>query len=116
MTDETNQESEQIRQRRANFDELQRLGITPYPHAFERSDSIAALVEAHAQTSGDALEAARIETTTAGRILGIRSFGKANFLVLRTAVRGSRSTSARTPSASGTSRCSSCSTSATSSA
>ena len=40
-------ESEQIRQRRANFYELQRLGVTPYPHVFERTDTIAALVDAH---------------------------------------------------------------------
>src|SRR5688500_16947055 len=86
MTDEQQTaeqtESEQIRQRRANFDELQRLGVTPYPHVFERTDSIAALVDAHAPKTGDELEAARVETTTAGRILAIRSFGKASFLVL----------------------------------
>ncbi|HET7697645.1 MAG TPA: lysine--tRNA ligase [Vicinamibacterales bacterium] len=75
-------ESEQIRQRRANFEELQRLGITPYPHAFERTDSIAALIDAHSQKTAGELETARVETTTAGRILAIRSFGKANFLVL----------------------------------
>jgi lysyl-tRNA synthetase, class II len=75
-------ESEQIRQRRANYEELQRLGVTPYPHAFERTDSIAALVDAHSTKTGEELEAARVETTTAGRILAIRSFGKANFLVL----------------------------------
>jgi lysyl-tRNA synthetase class 2 len=75
-------ESEQIRQRRANFEELQRLGVTPYPHAFERTDTIAALVEAHGVKTGEELEATRVETTTSGRILAIRSFGKANFLVL----------------------------------
>jgi lysyl-tRNA synthetase class 2 len=79
VTEELN---DQLRQRRANFEELQRLGVTPYPHAFERTDSIAALVDAHAQKSAEELEAARIETTTSGRILAIRSFGKANFLVL----------------------------------
>ena len=84
MTEQTaeQKESEQIRQRRANFEELQRLGITPYPHAFERTDSIAALVEAHAPKTAEALESARVDTTTSGRILAIRSFGKANFLVL----------------------------------
>jgi lysyl-tRNA synthetase class 2 len=87
MTDDAPQteqqkESEQIRQRRANFEELQRLGIAAYPHVFERSDPISALVEAHSARTGEELEAARVETTTAGRILAIRSFGKANFLVL----------------------------------
>src|SRR5829696_1688981 len=87
MTEETPQtdqqnESEQIRQRRANFEELQRLGIDAYPHAFARTDSIAELVAAHSGKAGEELEAARVETTTSGRILAIRSFGKANFLVL----------------------------------
>ena len=36
----------------------------------------------HGAKSGEELEAARIEVRTAGRILAIRSFGKANFLVL----------------------------------
>ena len=39
MTDETlidpQRASEQIRQRRANFEELQRLGVAAYPHASE---------------------------------------------------------------------------------
>src|SRR3954468_14305002 len=75
-------ESEQIRQRRANFDELQRLGVMAYPHAFARTDTIAQLVDAHTAKTGEQLEATRIETTTAGRILAMRSFGKANFLVI----------------------------------
>jgi lysyl-tRNA synthetase class 2 len=83
MTDEpTNHDGDQLRQRRANFDELQRLGIAPYPHAFERTDTIQALVAAHGQKDHDALEAERVQTRTAGRILAIRSFGKANFLVI----------------------------------
>ena len=59
-------ESDQLRQRRANFEELQRLGVTAYPHAFTRTDTVAELVEAHGQKTGEALEAGRIETTTAG--------------------------------------------------
>ena len=88
MSDETNvaaggeTESEQIRQRRANFDELAALGVDPYPHRFERTDTVTQLVAAHADKTGEQLEAARVETTTAGRVLAIRSFGKANFLVI----------------------------------
>jgi lysyl-tRNA synthetase class 2 len=74
--------TDQILQRRANFDELQRLGIEPYPHAFDRTHTIADLVDAHGAKTHDDLEAATIHTTTAGRILAIRSFGKANFLVI----------------------------------
>ncbi len=83
MTDErTEPEGDQLRQRRANFEELQRLGITPYPHAFDRTDTVQALVAAHGLKDHDTLEAERVQTRTAGRILAIRSFGKANFLVI----------------------------------
>jgi lysyl-tRNA synthetase class 2 len=76
------QEDEQIQQRRANLDALTRLGVRPYPHRFERTHSVSELVQAHADTPAADLEASRVETTTAGRVLAIRSFGKANFLVL----------------------------------
>jgi lysyl-tRNA synthetase, class II len=87
MTEEQQQtpeqkESDQLRQRRANFEELQRLGVTPYPHAFTRTNTIGELVEAHGSKTGEELDAAKIRTTTAGRVLAIRSFGKANFLVI----------------------------------
>jgi lysyl-tRNA synthetase class 2 len=75
-------ESDLLRQRRANFDELARMGIDPYPRKFERTDTIADLVAAHGGKSKEELEGAAIHTRTAGRILAIRSFGKANFLVL----------------------------------
>ena len=58
---EQQKESEQIRQRRANFEELQRLGVTPYPHVFERTDTIAALVDAHGARTGEELEATRVD-------------------------------------------------------
>src|ERR671912_1707239 len=75
-------ESDLLKQRRANFEELQRLGVDPYPRTFERTDSIDALVHAHGGKAGEELETAHIKTRTAGRILAIRAFGKANFLVL----------------------------------
>ena len=40
------------------------------------------LVAAYGERTGEELTAERIETRTAGRILAIRSFGKANFLVI----------------------------------
>src|SRR5947208_826346 len=79
-TDE--RESDQLRQRRANFEELQRLGVPAYPRVFERTDTIQALVNTHGAKTAEALAAGRVETRTAGRILAIRSFGKANFLAI----------------------------------
>ena len=82
MSDEHFRESDLLRQRRENFQALARLGIDPYPRHFERTDTIEALVEDHGGKTGEALEAEQPRTRTAGRILAIRSFGKANFLVL----------------------------------
>jgi lysyl-tRNA synthetase class 2 len=81
MTDDT-RESDLLRQRRANFDELTRLGIDPYPRRFDRTDTVADLVEAHSGKAAADFEAAPVQTTTAGRVLAIRSFGKANFLAI----------------------------------
>src|SRR6266540_1171615 len=73
---------EQVQQRRTNLSELAALGIEIYPRSFERHHTITELVDAYGQRTHDELEGERIETITAGRILAIRAFGKANFLVL----------------------------------
>jgi len=78
----TTEESDQVVQRRANLDEIRKLGVDPYPHRYDVRDSVEAVVQAHGAKAGDVLEAESITTRTAGRILTIRSFGKANFLVL----------------------------------
>jgi len=74
--------SDQERQRRANFEALQALGVDPYPRSFERTHSVQQLVASYSDRTGEQLTAERVETKTAGRILGIRSFGKASFLVI----------------------------------
>ena len=79
---EHQRESDQVEQRRANFDALRNLGVEQYPRSFERTHTVTALAHAYGQRTGDELTAERIETRTAGRILAIRSFGKANFLVI----------------------------------
>src|ERR1700722_10314536 len=75
-------QDEQVEQRQKNLAELATLGIEIYPRTFARTDTISALVAAHDAKSHDDLEVERPETTTAGRILAIRAFGKANFVVL----------------------------------
>jgi lysyl-tRNA synthetase class 2 len=75
-------EQEQIAQRQAKLREIVRLGIDPYPHRFDRSAAVRDIVGAHRETDADGLEASRPEARAAGRVLGIRSFGKATFLVL----------------------------------
>jgi lysyl-tRNA synthetase, class II len=78
----TAEESDQVVQRRANLEELRKLGVRPYPHRFNPQASIDEIVRAHGEKTGEALDAEQITTRAAGRILAIRSFGKANFLVL----------------------------------
>jgi lysyl-tRNA synthetase, class II len=73
-------QEEQIRQRQTNLAELASLGVAIYPHRFERRRSVTELVAAHGGSSREQLETERPETVAAGRILAIRSFGKANFL------------------------------------
>ncbi len=75
-------ESDLLAQRRHNFEELKRLGIDPYPVTFNRTHVISELVDSFGGRSTAELEAEKIQTTTAGRVMAIRSFGKANFLVL----------------------------------
>jgi len=73
---------EQVQQRRANLDELAKLGVEIYPRKFDRRHTISDLVAAYGERAHDQLEADRTETVTSGRILGMRSFGKANFVVI----------------------------------
>jgi lysyl-tRNA synthetase class 2 len=80
-------EAEQIAQRRAKLEELIQLGVPAYPNRFDRTGTISATVAAHEGKSGEALESDRPEVRVAGRILGIRGFGKANFLVLSDGLR-----------------------------
>ncbi len=74
--------SDQIVQRKANMAELASLGVDLYPRRFDYQDTVEALVSAHGDRTGAELDAAPVQTVTAGRVLAIRSFGKANFLVI----------------------------------
>jgi lysyl-tRNA synthetase, class II len=73
---------EQLAQRRSNLEELTKLGVDVYPRRFDRTHTISQLAASYGERTHDELEAERIPATTSGRILGIRSFGKASFLVL----------------------------------
>src|SRR5215471_19341021 len=75
-------EREQVAQRQAKLDELVRLGVAAYPTHFDRTSSVSAIVARHGGEAGDALEASKPIVRTAGRILSIRGFGKANFLAI----------------------------------
>jgi lysyl-tRNA synthetase class 2 len=78
----TVEESDQVVQRKANLEELRKLGIDAYPHRFDPQASVDEIVHEHGARSGEELEAAQIVVRTSGRIVAVRSFGKANFLVI----------------------------------
>lgn len=75
-------EEAQVAQRRANLEGIVALGFRPYPNRYATTHTVSALVSAHTDTEAATLEATPVETVTAGRIVSIRSFGKASFLVL----------------------------------
>jgi lysyl-tRNA synthetase class 2 len=75
-------DSELVAQRRTNFESLTALGVQPYPNAYDTTHRVSELVASYGETSGEALEAEHVPVRAAGRILGMRTFGKANFLVL----------------------------------
>ena len=77
-----NQESDQVRQRRANLDALRALGVDVYPARFDAASSVDGIVGEHGARTAEDLETTHRTTRVAGRIVGIRSFGKANFLVI----------------------------------
>ncbi|MEO6214134.1 MAG: lysine--tRNA ligase [Vicinamibacterales bacterium] len=81
MTEEI-REPDLLRQRRENFEELLRLGVDPYPRTFDRTHTVDQIVAAHGAHTAEELENPQITARTAGRILAIRAFGKANFLVI----------------------------------
>jgi lysyl-tRNA synthetase class 2 len=69
-------------QRKAKLASLAELGVDPYPHRFDASTTIGELIRAYSDRSGQELDAEPIAARVAGRVLGIRSFGKALFLVV----------------------------------
>jgi len=75
-------EEDQARQRKANLEAIVGLGFAAYPNRFDTTHTVSALVEANSAKTATDFESAKVETVTAGRIVGIRSFGKTCFYVL----------------------------------
>ncbi len=62
-----------MRRRREELEELQRRGIEPYPHSFERTSWSRDVLDAFAD------DAPRRDVAIAGRIMSLRRMGKASF-------------------------------------
>jgi len=68
-----------IQQRFKKLAEISAMGAKPYAGRFDVSASAKALQETYRQTTKEELESNRVEFTIAGRIVAMRSFGKAGF-------------------------------------
>jgi len=75
-------ESDQIAQRRKKLAELRALGVDPYPHRYTPTDTAAALQREGAGLDHAALESLGRRARIAGRVVALRSFGKAVFATL----------------------------------
>ncbi len=72
----------QTEQRKANLDAIVALGFAAYPNKFDTTHTVSQLVDSYTATTAEELDNPKVETVAAGRVVGIRSFGKAAFLVL----------------------------------
>lgn len=74
--EETN---ELIEQRLKKLSELRDAGIEPYQGRFEQDANAGALLETYEERSQEELEQKDISASVAGRVIALRSFGKATF-------------------------------------
>jgi lysyl-tRNA synthetase class 2 len=75
--------NDQRQQRIKKLDQLRQLGVAPYGTRFEVKDRAGQLTRLHGEKTKDVLEQEQISCTIAGRIVGLRRFGKAAFAVLQ---------------------------------
>ncbi|HYD47075.1 MAG TPA: lysine--tRNA ligase [Terriglobales bacterium] len=78
-----NEASDLVAARRRKLAELRARGVNPYPNDFRPTDTAAEIHQRYADVDRDALEARRDALSVAGRIVALRSFGKAAFLHLQ---------------------------------
>jgi lysyl-tRNA synthetase class 2 len=77
------EDNDQRQQRLKKLETLKEMGVAPYGARFEAKDRAGDLVRRHGAKSKAALEQEQIACTLAGRIVGLRRFGKAAFAVLQ---------------------------------
>src|SRR3990172_5656749 len=73
------EENELIQVRRKKLEDLRGMGVNPYGQRYEVRDKAADLAAAHGGSSKEALAADKTAARLAGRIVALRSFGKAAF-------------------------------------
>jgi lysyl-tRNA synthetase class 2 len=75
--------NDQRLQRLKKLDALRGMGVQPYGTRFQATDRAGQLIREHGQKSKLVLEQEQIRCTVAGRIVGLRRFGKAAFVLLQ---------------------------------
>ena len=75
-------ESDLLRNRRENLRRVEELGFGKTPLRFPLTATVSEIAALHRGRPTEELEAAKIPVTTAGRILALRTAGKAGFLDL----------------------------------
>lgn len=76
-------DSQYRQQRLEKLDQLKALGFNPFANDVRPKDLAADLLKLHEPVSGEELDATPVKVSVAGRVVFIRSFGKAGFLKLR---------------------------------
>jgi len=74
---------DQFEQRQKKLEQIKALGFDPFPREFRWSDTPAAIVERHATSTAQDLDANKLEVRVAGRIVSYRLMGKAGFAHLQ---------------------------------
>jgi len=75
--------NEQRQQRIKKLDHLREAGVAPYGTRFEVKDRAGQLIKLHGEKTKEVLEQEKISCTFAGRVVALRRFGKAGFVVLQ---------------------------------
>ena len=75
--------NDQRKQRIKKLETLKALGVAPYGARFEFKDRAGDIIHRHGDKPKAALEQEKTACTLAGRIVGLRRFGKAAFAVLQ---------------------------------
>jgi len=71
--------NELMQERLRKLERLRELGIEPYGLPFDVKDTASGIFQRHGSKKREELEGEKIECTVAGRIMALRSFGKATF-------------------------------------
>ena len=74
------EQNDQELERQRSLEEIDRLGIDPYPHKFERTHTISQIVSEFGGKTGEELTAEAFRIRAAGRVHAINKMGKAAFI------------------------------------